>query len=39
MKFSKGKPTKKKYVNKQQNEVVRIQFVVPSAYFAHKIKR
>jgi hypothetical protein len=39
MKFSKGKPAKKKYVNKQQNEVVRIHFVAPLAHIEPKIKR
>ena len=33
------KTSQKKYVNKQQKEVVRIHFVVPLAYFEHKIKR
>lgn len=38
-KSTEGKPAKKKYVNKQQNEVLRIRFVAPLAYFEHKIKR
>jgi len=38
-KVQKENESTKKNVNKQQNEVVRIQFVVPLAYFEHKIKR